>query len=228
MSNTTTPTVNIAILSGLFVAGGVEVKGKATANSKANLARLNRALAALAKDSEYDSPETKKFASKLAKAVQKDGQKVTEIVVDEAGEQFSLTLSEPTEAAPAEAPVEGETKPEKQPKLKKPVKAPKPFVSKPVSIPGVRPTRSRPFLSGVVILKHGLEAGVTDAMIEEIDAMYVEGGGSTNIRETQFSARNAWAAIRGYVCGDDVTKGLEMTKPPAKATKTEEANTAAE
>ena len=84
-------------------------------------------------------------------------------------------------------------------------------------------------MSGVVILKHGLEAGVTDAMIEEIDAMYVEGGGSTNIRETQFSARNAWAAIRGYVCGDDVNKGLEMTKPPApKAPKAEEAEAAAE
>ena len=147
---TTTSTVNIAILSGLFVAGGVEIKGKATANSKANLARLNRALAALAKDSEYDSPETKKFAAQLAKAVQKDGQKVTEIVVDDAGEQFSLTLSEPKAAAPAatEAPAaeaaEGEAKPKKEPKLKKPKKEPKPFVSKPVSIPAyARPVADR-------------------------------------------------------------------------------------
>lgn len=226
MSNTTTPTVNIAILSGLFVAGGVEVKGKATANSKANLARLNRALAALAKDSEYDSPETKKFASKLAKAVQKDGQKVTEIVVDEAGEQFSLTLSEPVEAAaPAEVPTEGEAKPNKQPKLKKPVKASKPFVSKPVNIPGVRPTRSRPFLAGVVIAKRGIEKGVTEEIVKEVDALYVEGGNATNLRETRFSCRNAWAAIRGFQNGDDVNKGLEMTKAP---TKNKEADTAAE
>jgi hypothetical protein len=60
--------------------------------------------------------------------------------------------------------------------------------------PGVKRTKTRPFLAGKIIAKHGHEVGVTDAMVAELDQMY----GKANKAESQFCLRNAWHAIRGY------------------------------
>ncbi len=40
------------------------------------------------------------------------------------------------------------------------------------TVPGVRPTRTRPYLAGTIITKYGLAAGVTDAMVAELDEEY--------------------------------------------------------
>jgi len=67
------------------------------------------------------------------------------------------------------------------------------------STPGVRATRTRPFLAGVLIKKYGTEVGVTDAMIAELDEMY----GKENPTESSYRLREAWHGIRGFLNGDD-------------------------
>jgi len=62
------------------------------------------------------------------------------------------------------------------------------------TIPGVRPTRTRPYLAGAIVAKHGLAAGVTPAMVGELDKAY----GKPNPRESQFCLKNAWHACRAY------------------------------
>jgi hypothetical protein len=48
----------------------------------------------------------------------------------------------------------------------------KPPAPKKPALPGVRPMRARPYLAGTIIAKHGLAAGVTDAMVAELDEAY--------------------------------------------------------
>lgn len=65
---------------------------------------------------------------------------------------------------------------------------------KKAAIPGVRATITRPFLAGQIIKKHGRKAGVTEAMVTELDEIY----GKANPAESMFTLRNAWHAIRGF------------------------------
>ena len=60
--------------------------------------------------------------------------------------------------------------------------------------PGVRATKSRSFYAGQVIARHGLAAGVTDAMVAELDTAY----GVPNPRESLFCLRNSWHTVRGF------------------------------
>ncbi|RYD76614.1 MAG: hypothetical protein EOP84_16645 [Verrucomicrobiaceae bacterium] len=61
-------------------------------------------------------------------------------------------------------------------------------------VPGVRPMRSRPYLAGKIIAKYGLAAGVTDAMVAELDEAY----GKPNPIESAFRLKDAWHVARGY------------------------------
>jgi len=55
--------------------------------------------------------------------------------------------------------------------------------------------RTRPYLAGTIIAKHGLAAGVTDAMVAELDEAY----GKPNPTESQFCLKNAFHSARGYL-----------------------------
>jgi hypothetical protein len=72
------------------------------------------------------------------------------------------------------------------------------------TVPGVRPVRTRPYLAGVIIAKYGLAAGVTGAMVAELDEAY----GKPNPTESQFCLKNAWHAVRGYL---DLAEGAEKS-----------------
>ena len=61
-------------------------------------------------------------------------------------------------------------------------------------IPGVRPTKGRPYCAGVVLNKHGLEGGVTDEIVKEVDEM----SGKTNMKESAAWAKIAWQVLNGY------------------------------
>ena len=61
-------------------------------------------------------------------------------------------------------------------------------------VPGVRPMRTRTYLAGAIIAKHGLAAGVTEEMVAELDAAY----GKPNPSESQFCLKNAWHACRAF------------------------------
>jgi len=84
-----------------------------------------------------------------------------------------------TEPAKPEAPAKQEKKP---------------------TTPGVRAMKTRPYIAGKIIAKHGLAAGVTKEMVVELDAEY----GHDNPAESLFCLRNAWHAARGYA-GLDAT-----------------------
>lgn len=62
------------------------------------------------------------------------------------------------------------------------------------SIPGVRAMRTRTYLAGTIVAKHGLPAGVTDAMVAELDEAY----GKPNPTESRWCLKNAWHAARGF------------------------------
>jgi hypothetical protein len=78
---------------------------------------------------------------------------------------------------------------ERQPKTKK-----QPTDKKKDRVPGVRPMRTRTYLAGTIIAKHGLAAGVTEEMVAELDAAY----GKPNSSESQFCLKNAFHACRGF------------------------------
>lgn len=62
------------------------------------------------------------------------------------------------------------------------------------TFPGVTAKVTRPYLAGCIIARHGLEAGVTQAMVKELDELY----GKPNAAESLFCLKNAWHAARGY------------------------------
>lgn len=65
---------------------------------------------------------------------------------------------------------------------------------------GVREgSRSRPYLAGIILKKHGIDSGVTEEMVAELDAAY----GKPNPRESKFTLRNAWHCVRGYKKGKE-------------------------
>lgn len=124
------------------------------------------------------------------------------------------------EEAPAEKPAKGgkkaaadkpakEEKPakekkEKQEKPAKPEKEPGP--------PGVRYTRSRPYLAGVLIKKlGGLKAGITEEHVKQLDEAY----GKENPAESMFCLRNAWHAARGYTEGNVADLDPSKAEPEA-------------
>ena len=54
-------------------------------------------------------------------------------------------------------------------------------------VPGVRPMRTRPYLAGLIIARHGIAAGVTNAMVAELDEAY----GKANPTESTWCLKNA-------------------------------------
>ncbi|RKZ15980.1 hypothetical protein DRQ50_06805 [bacterium] len=69
-----------------------------------------------------------------------------------------------------------------------------PTAKKKDRVPGVRPMRTRTYLAGTIIAKHGLAAGVTEEMVAELDAAY----GKPNPSESQFCLKNAWHVCRAF------------------------------
>jgi hypothetical protein len=60
----------------------------------------------------------------------------------------------------------------------------------------VRILKSRSYCAGVVIRKHGISAGITEAMVNEVDKMHKK----RNRQESMYRLRLAWHAIYGF-CG---------------------------
>lgn len=158
------------------------------------LAKILKAIAAAkpveiladpAEEAEAEIEEAPVPAKKPAKAAAKPAPVAEEEVEIEAATAKPTPKKAATTAAPGGA---GKT----TVKPPKPAPAPKPPKT---TTPGVRESRSRPYLAGIVIKKHTRAAGITEVMITELDAAY----GKPNPAESLFCLRNAWHAIRGYV-----------------------------
>lgn len=63
---------------------------------------------------------------------------------------------------------------------------------------GVRQTRSRSFLAGAILKKHGLVTEITQTMVDELNTAY----GRANDAESFYTLRDAWHVVRGFVDGD--------------------------
>lgn len=62
----------------------------------------------------------------------------------------------------------------------------------------IRPTTTgRPYIAGYILRKHGLENGVTDEMISEMDELCK----SSNLTECQAWLKSSWHIVNGYVSG---------------------------
>ena len=82
-------------------------------------------------------------------------------------------------------------------KAKATAKADKPEakpVEKPTSPPGVRKCRSKGYLAGLVVMRHGLDAGVTDAMVAELNELT----GKPSPTQSRFDLAFAWHVARGW------------------------------
>lgn len=169
---------------------------------------LTTCLDAIEKGEEVEVVADAKPAAKAkGKAATKAKTKAKPKKVEEEEEEDEEDPEEEEDEDEEEDEEEDETVPVRQPKKTKPkgkgkkaaTKKEKPAPKKP-SIPGVRETRTRPLLAGVVIKKHGgLKAGVTEEMVQELDELY----GKENPAESLFTLRNAWHAIRGFQKGED-------------------------
>lgn len=60
---------------------------------------------------------------------------------------------------------------------------------------GVRETKTRAFCAGQVVAKHGIKAGITDAMVAEVNELY----GKDNDAESMGRLKNVWHGVRGYL-----------------------------
>jgi len=127
-----------------------------------------------------------------------------------AGEDIQVTGDAKAPAAAPAAPTQKKTAgggKAAAPAAKKPADKPEPKPEK-TGPAGVRASRSRPFLAGVLVKKYGRDAGVTEAMVAELDQVY----GTENPTESLFCLRNAWHAIRGFN-----VKDTEKALAPAPA-----------
>lgn len=68
-------------------------------------------------------------------------------------------------------------------------------------MPGVALLATRPYIAGQIIKRHGLAAGVTDAMVAELDAAYAAGK-KPNPTQSKFDLQSAWQATRGFTTGN--------------------------
>lgn len=170
----------------IFAGAGVQTAHKwSDEKMLAKLSKIHDELGDELEDTATD--RTKKVYKKALKAAK-------------AGEAFELT----GEAAKAPTPPPAPEKPKKEKKEEKPAKAEKPAKEQKEkdSPEGVRNSRSRPYIAGLVIKKYGIEAGATQKMADEIDAAY----GKPNPKESMFVLRNAWHAIRGWIEKNAETK----------------------
>lgn len=75
-----------------------------------------------------------------------------------------------------------------------------PATAKQPKTPGVSANaRTRAYYAGLVIKRHGHAAGVTPAMVAEVDAAY----GKPNQVESEICLRNAWHVLRAWMSTEE-------------------------
>lgn len=167
---------------------------------KKNLAKVTKALAANEEiEITDDTPAPAKVAPKPAKK-----------------EEAEETEEAEAPAKTAKTTVAGGKGVEK----KKAAKPPKEEKPKGPSADGVRFSKSRPYLAGIVVKKLGIESGVTQKHVDELNKAY----GKPNDHQSWFVMRNAWHSVRGYMSGDvkELTGKKAAAAAPAEETETDE------
>lgn len=176
-------TAALAIFSGLGMASADKWNAK---RMSAKLAKVDEMVDA---NTKLEDKAADKNLGLVLKAIA--AQEEIEVTDDAAPAPAPEAKAAKKTAAPVVPPAEGAV----DMKGKKATKAPAaPKEPKAPSIPGVRETKTRPYLAGVIIAKHGMDAGITEAMAAELDTAY----GKKNPTESLFCLRNAWHAVRGH------------------------------
>lgn len=146
-----------------------------------------------------------RLARKLAQLIN-SGVRISRDAITDDDERKRLNVL----LAPERTVVKTEAKPEQveKPRVKKPKKvktktkqarAPRAVVGPKIEgkLEGVSSYRNRLFYCGVVLRKHGLEEGLTEEIIEEVDS----GVGCSNPEATHRQLAHAWHVLNGYLNG---------------------------
>lgn len=113
----------------------------------------------------------------------------TVVLAIEAGDDFEVTADESSEAS-GDFFEDAKNVDKKRSKAKK---AKKETAASPVS--GVRLIASRAHHAANIIKEAGLSAGITDAMVQEVDKRY----GKPNEKYSKYALTNAWHALNAYL-----------------------------
>jgi len=162
-------------------------------------------------DEEDDEPEddTNTVEEVGSEAVEEEEEEIVEKSSQELGEEVKNVTSKKTKGSKTlKSKKERVAKPkkEKAPKLQKEKKPKKGRVAKPkkeskygAKFPGgIHSVENRLYKAAVVIKRHGLEAGCSDSMVEELDAMME---GKSNMVASKSQLTFAWHAVNGFING---------------------------
>jgi len=200
---TTTLTIKRSTTIALLEALGFKTAGRMKPDQ---LAKKLAGLPELLKDDpEIEDEDADALATEITMALDESDEVNFKIDNDMAPETPPPTKKKAgTKIAGVDVPEKAATKPVKKKVAPAAKPAKKEKVAKPeqettgtpdtAKAPGVRVAVTRPYMAGVIIGKHGLDAGITDAMVAELNAAY----GKENDGESLFALRNAWHAARGF------------------------------
>jgi len=129
----------------------------------------------------------------LTRNVEEVDASVADAKVDDVKEEPKKKMRAPSKASKSakNAKVEDDVKEEESKKKSSEVES-----KKPKNV-GKRSIRNRRYCAGIVLREHGLEEGITEEMIQEVDAMY----GDSNMVASKSQLTDAWHAINGFVNG---------------------------
>jgi len=163
-----------SVLEAIEADDDIEVAGKAPAAKKG---------AAPAAEAKADAKADAKPTAAEKKAAKAKADKATAAAEKKEAAATAKAEKDAAKAAKKEAKDEADK-----------AKAAEAKAKKDAQVPGVRATRTRPYLAGMVVARHGLKAGVTPEMVAELDEEY----GKVNPVESTWCLKSAWHAARGY------------------------------
>jgi hypothetical protein len=149
-----------------------------------NAARLNKLLVALSK-----AKDELVLVSKDVDEVEPEEQVVVEPVAEKPAKKAKKKPEPKVEEEEEEEVEEKSAKKAKKEKKEKPEKV--------ASKGGIRSIENRRYMAGIILREHGLDGGVTEDMIKEVDDKY----GKSNMDASRKQLVDAWHALNGYLNG---------------------------
>jgi hypothetical protein len=150
--------------------------------------RLNKLLVALAKAKD-ELELVSKIEGGETESVELEEQAVAEPVAEKPAKKAKKKPEPKVEEEEEEEVEEKPAKKAKKEKKEKPAKV--------ASKGGIRSIENRRYMAGIILREHGLDGGVTEGMIKEVDDKY----GKSNMDASRKQLVDAWHALNGYLNG---------------------------
>ena len=170
------------------------LKSAAKWNAKRMAGKLAKVDMMVDEDVVIEDPDVCETLTACLEAIANDDEIV---VVSEVSKEVSAEDELAAPKAKAKAKAKAKDAPAKKESKKESKKEPEPEKEQ---FPGVREAKTRSYYAGTVVAKHGMAAGVTKDMLDELNEAF----GKANDVESRFRLKDAWHAIRGYL---DICEG---------------------